>query len=39
VRVSLIALELEVFDLILLNGSGMTLENQSWQRVGFSGEL
>jgi hypothetical protein len=39
VRVSLIALELEVLDLILLNGIGMTLENQSWQRVGFSGEL
>jgi hypothetical protein len=30
VRVSLIALELEVFDLILLDGIGMALEDQSW---------
>jgi hypothetical protein len=30
VRVSLIALELEVFDLILLDGIGMVLEDQSW---------
>jgi hypothetical protein len=30
VRVSLIALELKVFDLILLDGIGMVLEDQSW---------